>query len=131
MKTTRNMAIAFLLNLTFAILEAVGGTLLGEPVDLEAAITSVTTDSRGIRPGALFIPLSGEQSIAEVNVPKRWIGKTLRELDVRASYGVNVIGLRAEGSDLLNTAFHPDYRFSQGETLMVIGLSENIARMLK
>lgn len=78
-----------------------------------------------------FIPLSGEQSIAEVNVPKRWIGKTLRELDVRASYGVNVIGLRAKGSDLLNTAFHPDYRFSQGETLMVIGLSENIARMLK
>ena len=43
------------------ILEAVGGTLLGEPMDPDTAVTSVTTDSRQIREGALFIPLSGER----------------------------------------------------------------------
>ena len=78
-----------------------------------------------------FIPLSGEQSIAEVNVPPSWRGKTLRELNVRAQYGVNVIGVRSLGSDYLNTDLNPDRKFAEDDSLMVIGRSENIARMLK
>lgn len=43
------------------LLEAVGGTLLGEFQDLNATVDLVDTDSRNIRPGALFIPLVGER----------------------------------------------------------------------
>ena len=43
------------------LLEAVGGTLLGEFRDLNATVDQVDTDSRNIRPGALFIPLVGER----------------------------------------------------------------------
>ncbi|NLF35251.1 MAG: UDP-N-acetylmuramoyl-tripeptide--D-alanyl-D-alanine ligase [Clostridiales bacterium] len=43
------------------IIEAVGGSLLGEPPDLETAITRVFIDSRKPDPGALFIPLVGER----------------------------------------------------------------------
>ncbi len=47
MKTTRNMAIAFLLNLTFAILEAVGGMLTGSVAVLSDAVHDIG-DAAGI-----------------------------------------------------------------------------------
>ena len=43
------------------LLEAVGGTLLGEFADLDATAADVCTDSRSITPGCLFIPLEGER----------------------------------------------------------------------
>ena len=43
------------------ILTAVNGTLLGQFNDLSATVDSVLTDSRKIRPDALFVPLVGER----------------------------------------------------------------------
>ena len=43
------------------LLEAVGGTLLGTFDDLDAVAAGVTTDSRNVPEGALFIPLEGER----------------------------------------------------------------------
>ncbi|MBR4099325.1 MAG: UDP-N-acetylmuramoyl-tripeptide--D-alanyl-D-alanine ligase [Clostridium sp.] len=43
------------------LLEAVGGTLLGNDCPLDTPILRVDTDSRTIHPGALFIPLVGER----------------------------------------------------------------------
>ena len=43
------------------LLEAVNGTLLGSFDDLDATVTEVTTDSRNVPDGSLFIPLVGER----------------------------------------------------------------------
>ena len=43
------------------LLEAVNGTLLGDFKDLDASVAQVSTDSRNIVPGCLFIPLEGER----------------------------------------------------------------------
>ena len=43
------------------MMEAVGGSLLGEFGDLNRVIGRVETDSRTIHPGSLFIPLAGER----------------------------------------------------------------------
>ena len=43
------------------LLEATGGTLLGEYDDLDTVFTEVCTDSRSVRPGCLFLPLQGER----------------------------------------------------------------------
>ena len=43
------------------LLEATGGTLLGEFDDLDAVFTDVCTDSRGITDGCLFLPLQGDR----------------------------------------------------------------------
>lgn len=43
------------------LVEAVGGILLGEPADLDQTVTQVSTDSRTIPEGCLFIPLEGER----------------------------------------------------------------------
>lgn len=41
------------------LIEAVGGTLVGEFNDLDTVFTDVCTDSRNITPGCLFLPLQG------------------------------------------------------------------------
>ena len=43
------------------LLEAVNGTLLGDFCEEDAAVDAVSTDSRNIEPGCLFIPLEGER----------------------------------------------------------------------
>lgn len=43
------------------LLEAVNGTLLGDFHDLDVTVAEVSTDSRNIGPGCLFIPLEGER----------------------------------------------------------------------
>ena len=43
------------------LLDAVNGTLLGDFDDLDAVVADVSTDSRNIAPGCLFIPLAGER----------------------------------------------------------------------
>ena len=43
------------------ILEAVGGRLLGEPVEESRQVARVETDSRTIHPDSLFVPLVGER----------------------------------------------------------------------
>ena len=42
------------------IIEAVGGTVIGNPCDLDLTIKYVDTDSRNIHEGGLFVPLEGE-----------------------------------------------------------------------
>ncbi len=43
------------------LIEAVGGTLVGEFDDLDAVFTDVCTDSRNVTEGCLFLPLQGER----------------------------------------------------------------------
>jgi len=42
------------------IVEAVGGTIIGGPCDLDQTVKYVDTDSRNIHEGGLFVPLEGE-----------------------------------------------------------------------
>ena len=41
-----------------------------------------------------FIELSDDYGIVELAAPRSWVGHTLKELDVRAKYGVNIIAIR-------------------------------------
>lgn len=43
------------------LIDAVGGTLLGDFDNLDAVFTDVCTDSRNVAPGSLFLPLQGER----------------------------------------------------------------------
>lgn len=41
-----------------------------------------------------FIELSTDYGIVEVPAPQKWVGKNLRELNIRAKMGVNIIAIR-------------------------------------
>ena len=51
-----------------------------------------------------FIELSEDFGIVELSTPRSWLGKTIRELDVRAEYKVNIIAVRRGQSGELTVA---------------------------
>ena len=70
-----------------------------------------------------YIELSKNHGILEVPAPKGWIGKTLRELNVRAKLGVNIIAVENGGKTNVSPA--ADYAVKPGDTMVVLG--ENYA----
>lgn len=66
-----------------------------------------------------FIELAEDYSVAEVVVSRQMIGKTLRQLDVRAKFGVNVIAIKS--GENFNIAPGPDEIIKEKDVLVVIG----------
>ena len=70
-----------------------------------------------------YIELSEAYGILEVPAPKSWVGKTLKELNIRAKLGVNIIAVESCGKT--NVSPSADYCI-QAEDVMVV-LGENYA----
>lgn len=66
-----------------------------------------------------YIELSADYGIAEVPAPSSWTGKTLKELNVRAKVGVNIIAVRRDGA--INVSPAADYAFREGDVIVVLG----------
>ena len=76
-----------------------------------------------------FIELSPDIGIAEVSVPESWVGKSLRELNVRAKYDVNIIAIRRGGAlELTMDAGRP---LEAGMVLVVLGPNDALTRLQK
>ena len=70
-----------------------------------------------------YIELSEDFGILDVPAPGSWIGKNLRELNVRAKLGVNIIAVENGGKTNVSPA--ADYAVQAGDTLVVLG--DNVA----
>ncbi len=66
-----------------------------------------------------YIELSEEYGILEVPAPKSWIGKSLKELNIRAKLGVNIIAV--ESGKTTNVSPAADYRILEGDIMVVLG----------
>ena len=73
------------------------------------------------------LDLSDGHSIAELRVPKSWIGKTLVGLNARVKYGINVIAIR-HGGHVMDTV-NPDLPLNAEDTLFVIGSNASIEKL--
>lgn len=72
-----------------------------------------------------FIDLSDQFSIAEIRLPKKWAGKNLIELNVRAKYGLTVIAVRSQQGEI-NLSVDPKIPFEEDCNILVIGENEKI-----
>ena len=70
-----------------------------------------------------YIELSEAYGILEIPAPKSWVGKTLKELNVRAKLGVNIIAVESDGKTNVSPA--ADYCIQAGDMMVVLG--ENYA----
>lgn len=70
-----------------------------------------------------YIELSHDYGILEVPAPREWVGKSLKELNVRAKLGVNIIAI--ESGESTNVSPAADYRIQSGDILAVLG--DNVA----
>lgn len=76
-----------------------------------------------------YFSFSDEYSVAEIHVPRDWIGRTMIELNIRRRYGITVIALRRGGK--LDVTPAPDVPFSEGDTITIMGTDDKIEKLAK
>lgn len=69
--------------------------------------------------------LNKEYAMGLIQVQPDWIGHTLRELDLRSTYGINILAIKT-GSDQRHTMeFSPDYILKDGDALIAISQEDD------
>lgn len=76
-----------------------------------------------------YIELTDEYSIYEILPLKEWVNKTILEADIRARYQLNVIGYKK--GDRMKFSPSAKHVIKEGEPLMVIGLKEDMGKILR
>jgi trk system potassium uptake protein len=76
-----------------------------------------------------YIPLSEDYMIFEMAPPNSFLGKTIRELQLRARYNIEVIAVRDVISDSVHMVPQADFVVKDGEVLVVIGKEEDFRKI--
>ncbi len=76
-----------------------------------------------------YIELSDEFGIVEMAPPESWYGKSLRQLELRSRYGLNVIAIRRE--DSLGISPDIDAPIDDQCTMVMLGSYETINQLKK
>ena len=66
-----------------------------------------------------FIELSNDYGIVEISAPKAWIGKSLKDLNIRAKLGVNIIAI--ESGEATYVSPSADHQIFAGDIIVVLG----------
>ena len=76
-----------------------------------------------------YIELSDAYGIIEVPAPTSWIGKSLKDLNVRAKLGVNIIAIKQ--GDNINVSPGADYEIMPGDIMEIIGDTDALTAVQK
>ena len=76
-----------------------------------------------------YLELSDEHSIMEIKSVDKLVGKTLIELDIRAKYSINIVGIK-RGEEIIISP-NPADPIQMGDILLVIGADVDINRFIK
>lgn len=76
-----------------------------------------------------YFNLSDKFSIAEIKVPKRWIGLSIRELEIRKKYGVNVIATCDNDNENFEIFTNPERLFRVDEKIVIVGGNDSIEKL--
>ncbi len=76
-----------------------------------------------------YVELGPGFSAQELAVPDRWVGRTLRELELPSRYGVSVIAVRDYLTDSTVPIPDPDAPLKESDTLFLAGRVEDLERV--
>jgi trk system potassium uptake protein TrkA len=76
-----------------------------------------------------FIPLADDFDLVQVEPPKAFLGKSLKELDLRAKYNVHIIAIKEMGSENLLLVPPASFVIKDTDILTMMGKSEDIQRI--
>ncbi len=113
------------------VLELVGATQVVTPSETEARRVVTSLIRRNV---VDYLPLAEGFSVSEIKAPRRFAGKTLRQLDLRRKRRIDVIAVRhaprqGEEEGELEIIPSPDREIEQGDGLLVIGRDDDIAKI--
>ncbi len=77
-----------------------------------------------------YLQFTPNHSIIEVAIPSKWAGKTLKEIGIRLNYNLNVIAVKVKGESELKAIPGADYKFSEGENILIFGEDSNVKKLL-
>lgn len=67
------------------------------------------------------INLDEDNSIIEFTAPERWIGRSLKDLDLRKKYKINVIGMKSSPDSPLSINVPPEQKIEPDSFIVAIG----------
>lgn len=73
-----------------------------------------------------YITLDNEVEIQQIPVTAAMVGSSVQEMNIRQRYGLNIIAIERER--VTDIEVSPEYRFSEGDIIVVIGKVENIKK---
>lgn len=78
-----------------------------------------------------YFELSDRHTVAEIRMPAAWIGKTLRTLNVRAKYHVNVVAVKNRNTHTVSVTLDPDETLTEEEDVVVVGENNDLEKLLR
>ncbi len=75
-----------------------------------------------------FIQLSEKLNITKFLIPKKAVGRTVLDINLRSRLGLNIIAIEKENKNLINNVA-PDYIFEEGDILYLAGDKEGINKL--
>lgn len=102
------------------ILEKLGADVIYPERDMAERIGGMLLNSRKLD----FINLNGDVSVSEFKIPKTFIGKTIKDLNLREKYSLSIIALESEGDTI--TRLHPSKLLKENDYIVVVGDNEDI-----
>ncbi len=76
-----------------------------------------------------FFRLSNELTVVEMPAKEEWIGKSLRELNVRNVYKINIIAIVNKNDDNPDCFPNPDRPIQAGDVIIAAGRDEDIEHL--
>ncbi len=73
-----------------------------------------------------YIQLDERYSIFEVSVPRNWVGKTVGQLDIRRTYGINIMAFKRNGR--LDMSISSETIIAEDCTMLVLGETRALQR---
>lgn len=87
--------------------------------------------SRGLsRPNILdFVPLGEDYDLVQVGPPREFIGKSLKDLNLRAKYKVHIIAIKELVPENFNLVPSANFVIKDSDVLIILGKTEDIKRI--
>lgn len=75
-----------------------------------------------------YIELSPEYAVFEMAPPESWVGRSVKNVDVRSRHRLNIIGVKDNGKVQPMTS--ADHIFREGEHLIIAGEQKDVLRLM-
>jgi trk system potassium uptake protein TrkA len=108
------------------VLEAVGATEIIYPEKDMAIMTALRLNSPNILD---YFPLLSGISIQEIAPPEKFIGKSLKELDLSNKYGIQVIAIKEVIAEKMTYVPKADFVIKDSDILIVMGGEKQLAKI--
>jgi trk system potassium uptake protein TrkA len=65
--------------------------------------------------------------IIEVQVPKKYLDKPIKDIDIRSVYNINILMIKQKDKEIDVT---PEYKLTNEDVLLIFGRQDNIKRFI-